>query len=106
VNEPVAVEVRYVGTRDAKAEPDALEISWSPTGTAAFPSFNGTMHANAEGDSQCRLAIRGGYTPPGGIAGAAFDAVLGRRIAEATVTAMLERLRVAAEADYRLRTAL
>ena len=50
------------------------------------------------------LTLSGSYNAPGGIAGAAFDALVGRRIAKATLVALLEQLSAAAEADYRTRS--
>jgi hypothetical protein len=48
--------------------------------------------------------LSGSYNAPGGLAGAAFDAFVGHRIAKATSTALLKQLGAAAEADYRTRS--
>jgi hypothetical protein len=102
VNKPVTLEARCI---ESDGAPDAIGISWTPQGTTAFPRFEGTLTVAAEGEAS-RLALTGNYAAPGGIAGAAFDAVVGRRIARATIEALLQQLRVAAEADYRMRVAL
>ena len=88
------------------ALPDAIDISWAPEESAAFPTFSGSLRTSSENDGDCRLTLEGTYTAPGGIAGAAFDMVVGGRIARATIHALLEQVRAAAEADYRTRSAL
>ena len=60
-------------------------ISWSST---------------AFGAGFCRLDLDGAYSPPLGPAGALFDAVLGKRIAQATVGDLLLRLRRICEEAY------
>jgi hypothetical protein len=103
LHQPVAVEARYV---EGDGTPDAIDISWSPEESAAFPTFSGSLRTSSENDGDCRLTLEGTYTAPGGIAGAAFDMVVGGRIARATIHALLEQVRAAAEADYRTRSAL
>jgi hypothetical protein len=44
------------------------------------------------------LTLSGRYGPPGGIAGAAFDAVVGRHMATASLKALLTTLKSAIEA--------
>ncbi len=75
-------------------------INWQPAGTRLLPSFSGTLAAAAAGEELCRLTIEGGYVPPGGLAGAIFDNLVGIRIARATLTALLAQLGQAIEADY------
>ena len=99
----VDADVRYVVGHGA---PDALGIDWMPQGAAAFPHFSGALAAVAAGSEACRLTLSGAYAPPGGIAGKAFDAVVGNRIARASLADLLHRLGSFAEHDYRLRVAL
>ena len=73
-----------------------LEIRWHPV-SGPYPSFTGTLLARRGDGHSCRLEIEGEYTPPGGIAGAAFDAVLGRGIAVEGVLDLLKRLQTAFE---------
>ncbi len=47
-----------------------------------------------------RLILEGKYTPPGWVAGAVFDAVLGSRIADASAKELLERMRSFLLAGY------
>jgi uncharacterized membrane protein len=81
-----------------KTDPRAavLDIRWRPV-SGPYPSFKGQLLARRGDAHSCRLEIDGEYVPPGGIAGAAFDAVLGRRIAEEGVLDLLERFRKAFE---------
>jgi hypothetical protein len=96
----VSIDVRYV---PSGGEPHALSVSWSPNGTTTVPSFGGTMTTKALSDSTCRLMLGGTYSPPGGLAGRAFDAIVGHRIAECTLEDLLERLGESAAAEYQIR---
>lgn len=60
---------------------EVLEIAWRPLGEGPYPSFAGTLVAEGLNAVSCRLELNGEYLPPGGIVGAAFDAVLGHQIA-------------------------
>ncbi|MBV8367904.1 MAG: hypothetical protein JO036_03055 [Candidatus Eremiobacteraeota bacterium] len=55
------------------------------------PGFDGTLTLRAGEDyGECVLELSGRYEPPAGIAGKFFDDVVGRRIAHATLGALLE----------------
>jgi uncharacterized membrane protein len=83
---------------------ESLAIGWEPLGEgASLPSFDGTLAATAETEASCRLTILGGYTPPGGIAGILFDCLIGYRIANATIAALLAQFKESIEADYAVR---
>jgi hypothetical protein len=98
----VEVRLSYVPrTPEAAAR---LNIAWVVPGTDLLPSFRGTLESEAAGPRACILTIRGEYEIPLGWPGAIFDAVAGVRIARATLQALLQRLRDAAEADYLERT--
>jgi hypothetical protein len=71
---------------------EILDIHWEPKGGGLYPTFTGTLSLEDEGPF-ARLNLDGEYKPPLGVAGAAFDAVVGQRIAEATGNDLLERLR-------------
>jgi hypothetical protein len=103
VEKPVTIEARHVSKRGS---PDSIEVSWSPQGTMAIPSFAGTFATSAHGEGGCLLALTGTYAAPGGIAGAAFDALVGGNIARATIEGLLQQLATAAEADYRTRLSM
>jgi hypothetical protein len=75
-------------------------IAWEAEGGGPFPSFSGSLSAADEGAGFCRLDIDGTYAPPLGPAGALFDAVLGKRIAQASVGDLLLRFKQICEAAY------
>lgn len=55
------------------------------------PGFEGTLTLSAGQDyGECALDLEGRYDPPGGAAGKIFDELVGRRIAHATLTALLD----------------
>jgi hypothetical protein len=96
----VVVHLRYT---PGAAGSHPLAIGWEPLGNGSVPSFDGTLVATAQTDSTCRLTVAGSYTPPGGIAGAVFDQILGVRIAHATVAALLDGFKESIESDYAIR---
>ncbi len=70
-----------------------FEIHWESADGGLYPIFDCTLTiAQDETYESCRLILEGKYTPPGWVAGAAFDAVLGSRIADATAKELLERM--------------
>lgn len=77
-----------------------MEIAWHAAGGGLYPVFQGTLSAGEEGVQYCRLDLDGAYDPPLGLAGAAFDAVLGHRIAEATARQLLALLKTGCERAY------
>ena len=76
---------------------EIMDIRWEAHGGGPYPSFTGTLCAEQETLKSCRLDLDGSYAPPGNIAGAAFDAMMGHRIAQAVARRLLERLRTAFE---------
>jgi hypothetical protein len=101
IEKRVVVHLRY---NRGGSPSDSLAIGWEPLGDgAALPSFDGTLVAQPETEGSCRLTILGGYTPPGGIAGLLFDRLIGFRIANATVGALLAEFKESIEADYSAR---
>ena len=81
-------------------------IAWDAGRTARgipTPAFSGTITLSAGEDySETELKLDGRYDAPGGAAGRAFDELVGRRIAHATLSALLsgvgDELREAHEA--------
>ena len=93
------VEAVLSYTRVGTAGNTLLNVSWQPGG--AFPNFSGTLSADADADGDgTMLSLVGRYEPPGGVAGEAFDAALGYRVARATLRDLLERIRDGMEAEY------
>ncbi len=68
-------------------------IGWDAGLTAGgipTPAFTGTLTLRAGEDyGETELKLEGGYDPPGGAVGRAFDELVGRRIAHATLSALL-----------------
>jgi hypothetical protein len=89
--------------RDGRAAMIAVyDVSWEAAGGGPFPQFRGTLSApNDEDYDSCFLALDGTYEPPLGLAGAAFDAVLGHAIAQTTGNDLLERIAGYLEESYR-----
>lgn len=82
-------------------QPDTLKLAWDPDDPTA-PRFAGTLQC-AEGDGgKTLLILDGKYEPPFGVAGAAFDAIVGGRIASATLRTLLEDMRQFIEADFQM----
>jgi len=101
----VAVRLSYPISSEGRRG-ESLEVRWDPEGSGPFPNFDGGIDATALAPDRCSLTIHGEYVPPGGPAGAVFDAVAGSRIAHATIAALLADFRELIEADYRLRMKL
>jgi hypothetical protein len=69
-----------------------IPLSWKVPENHAFPVFRGFFEVQPQSSRHVQLALLGYYHPPYGIFGAAFDALLGRKIAEATVRHLLEEI--------------
>jgi hypothetical protein len=72
---------------------EIMEIAWKPHDGGPYPVFRGTLSVEDVGGNFSRLDLDGAYDPPGGIAGAAFDAVVGHRIAVAGARQLLEEIK-------------
>jgi hypothetical protein len=70
-----------------------LDVSWTPKDGGPYPRFSGTVSVADDGAGWSRIEIDGSYRPPFGIAGAAFDAAVGQRIAQATASELLAELK-------------
>jgi hypothetical protein len=70
-----------------------LDVSWTPKDGGPYPRFTGTLSVAEDGAGWSRIEIDGSYRPPFGIAGAAFDAAVGQRIAQATASELLAELK-------------
>lgn len=78
---------------------DELVLHWT-SGSPLLPDFNGTI-AFRIAAPDTRVIVEGAYRPPFGLAGRAFDALAGRRIARATIRDLVDHL--AADAETRER---
>lgn len=72
----------------------AYAVAWHPAIAGPFPEFAGTIFVStSEANSEeSIIALDGHYHPPLGVAGDVFDAILGRHIAQACATDLLERI--------------
>ncbi len=86
--------------RREPGKPGEIAVSWDPA-DRTVPSFAGTLHCSEGGEGETILALDGEYEPPLGVAGAVFDLVVGRRIAAATLQALLEDIKRFVEADFK-----
>lgn len=63
-----------------------LEIAWTATSAAGlFPSMEATLSVYPLSAHETQIGLHGRYRPPLGVVGNAIDALVGHRIAEATV---------------------
>ena len=87
-------------TKKGDGSLEAMRVRWEPDG-GPFPSFEGTLEAEREERyDSLRLSLSGAYEPPFGVAGTAFDTVLGKRIAATTAHRLLLELAERIEQDY------
>jgi hypothetical protein len=93
-------EVRVKHELSEKDGAKKLALSWDPQ-DRSVPQFAGTLCAGEKDPGSTTLTLEGTYTPPLGVAGAAFDLVAGRKIASATAHALLEDIKAFIEDDYR-----
>jgi hypothetical protein len=72
----------------------AYAIAWQPVEPGPFPSLTGTIFvaASETNPDQSIVTLDGHYHAPLGIAGEVFDAILGKHIAEASGTDLMERV--------------
>ncbi len=83
-----SVRLQFTPSSD-EASPH-YRLSWQPVPSGPYPHFNGTMRLVPGHDRRTTiLEVSGAYDPPLGALGAAFDAVIGHRIAAATLRAFV-----------------
>ena len=76
-------------------------LHWQPV-SGLYPVFDGTLAIRAdESYASAILELSGGYEPPLGLAGMAFDAIIGQRIAHETARELLRKLAGTIEKQYR-----
>jgi hypothetical protein len=74
-----------------------LDIRWESEDGGPYPVFHGTLSARPLTAGTSALELAGSYAPPGGVAGAAFDAVLGHAIALESARDILTRFKTGLE---------
>jgi hypothetical protein len=69
----------------------ALALTWRATSASSlFPSMRAELTVYQLSHGETQLDLHGWYTPPGGVIGAVADAIVGHRIAEASVHHFLD----------------
>lgn len=83
----------HLTTKPAYPGYKLLDLTWKPKDGGPYPAFAGTLSVAQDAIGWSRIEIDGDYRPPFGIAGAAFDAAVGHRIAQGTATELLAELK-------------
>ena len=100
----LAVDRDVVTMFEPLADPKGLEhgvsIGWSPADGAALPTFRGTLRVMAATPKSSVVTLEGDYEPPLGALGKAFDAAVGRKVADATADELLKTICAKIELDY------
>ncbi len=91
------VRVTHALTEDKGQK--GLALTWDPQ-DKTVPRFSGTLTSSESAPGTTTLTLEGTYTPPLGIAGKAFDLIVGRKMAAATARALLEDIKQFVEADF------
>jgi hypothetical protein len=76
-----------------------LVLAWDPR-DQSVPRFEGTLSCAPAEPGKTIITLEGTYTPPLGVAGKAFDLVVGNKIAAATAQALLADIKAFVESDY------
>jgi hypothetical protein len=96
--------VRRIETDDGQSSTISVELTWEAIrSTGLFPSMLAELTARPRSAGDTQLEMVGAYWTPMGPLGAAIDAALGHRIAEASVQHFLED--VAAQLQSELKDA-
>ncbi|MEO9169764.1 MAG: hypothetical protein ABI282_06460 [Candidatus Baltobacteraceae bacterium] len=95
------VVITYGVATDPMKFDEPWKMHWGPKDGGPYPEFDGTLTIRADEEyTSCWLELRGSYEPPLGAVGAAFDAVLGSRIASSTARGFLQKIGSAMESTY------
>jgi hypothetical protein len=98
----VAITVREVNDKlsplgDRRTE---LELAWSATNAAGlFPSMEATLSIYPLSAHETQIDFHGRYRPPLGAVGKAIDALVGHRIAEASVLRFVQEVAACINAE-------
>ena len=94
------VVTSFAPLTDPQGLDHGISVGWTPVGNAALPTFRGSLRITAETAKSSLVVLDGDYEPPLGALGKVFDAVVGRRIAEATGDELLKTIAERIELDY------
>jgi hypothetical protein len=70
---------------------DALTVDWT-AGTRLLPDFHGTVRLRIATVESTAITLEGAWRLPFRLLGRAFNALIGRRVAKATMGDLLDRL--------------
>jgi hypothetical protein len=91
------VDIHVTSIQDARSPLDGpatrIELEWQAArATGAFPVMHAVLWLYALTPSETQLELEGTYAPPLGALGKAVDAVIGRRIAEASMHRFVQEI--------------
>lgn len=94
-----AVHERESSLGDRKTE---LELAWTAkTAAGLFPSMEATLSLYPLSGHETQLELDGRYRPPLGVVGNAIDAVIGHRLAQASVLRFVQDVAARVNAELR-----
>lgn len=100
----VRLELTAIATLQARHTVGAMlpqyAVTWAPEHNGPYPTFSGELKIESEDYASFDLVLEGRYEPPLGMVGAAFDAVVGHRIAESTARNLLATIADSIEAEF------
>jgi hypothetical protein len=101
----VKLERTAIATLSPRHKPGEMmphyAVSWAPERVGPYPTFSGDLAIESGDDYHTfYLVLNGTYEPPLGAVGAAFDAVVGHKIAENTARNLLAMIADSIEADF------
>ena len=102
---PMRLERTAIATLVSRHKPGEImphyAVTWAPEHAGPYPTFSGDLAIESADDYKSfYLVLTGTYEPPMGAVGAAFDAVVGHRIAENTARNLLAMIADSIEADF------
>lgn len=86
-----------IGDPERKRSLTRIPLSWRVPNNNSYPVFRGFFEVQPLSSREVQLALLGYYHAPYGVIGAVFDAVLGRKIAEATTKYLVDEIARAIE---------
>lgn len=104
MSQPLTLQRAVVATVHAHHLPADMtprfRVEWAPETPGPFPLFGGELFVEGDDYEAFDLTLAGDYTPPLGLIGKGFDVAVGNRIAEATASDLLERIKAFVEREY------
>lgn len=94
-----------IGDPDRKRSLTRIPLAWRVPNNDVFPVFQGFFEVQPLSSYEVQIALLGYYHAPYGGIGAVFDAILGRRIAEATIKHLVDEIAEAIQEPSSVSTA-